>query len=207
MSQPIDCRFTVARGFHLTEAWDRRLRIGAGLEQIEGADCPQSFWRSPTAEELALLTQSAVELESSVCLFGLPTHLRSRWWGLLEQSANALTSGQLPGFDAFANQVVEFLAFKNLPVPQGSCCELVVSGAGERFIPRTTQGRLWGAINPGDEETSIVLVSASGVVLRLLLASGEGCRLPTDYLMAGCWPGEKREPDILLWISLPQLGD
>jgi hypothetical protein len=121
------------------------------------------------------------ELESCVGLFQLPEHLRSEWWKLLEQAAEALEDGRLPGFETFVRQVVEFLAFKDLPVPEGACCEVVVSNPGQRSVhggPETNRPvglrchlapwplaegprgpRLWGGINLGDEETSVVLIN------------------------------------------------
>ena len=124
------------------------------------------------------------ELEASVCLFQLPGHVRSEWWKLLEQSARVLGEGPLAGFELFAGRVGEFLAFKGLPVPAGARCDVVVSKPGQWSVPWRPEvscpvgllwnpapgapwpgseeprgPRLWGGINLGDEETSVVLIN------------------------------------------------
>jgi hypothetical protein len=184
------CRFAVAPHFHLSADWPRRLLVGDGLEEIDGCFFPRPSWRPPTAGELAgLLPNSAEpaipeELEACVCLFHLPTHLRSAWWDLLEQAAGDLGDGCLPGFNTYVSQVVAFLAFKGLPVPDGASCDVVVSQPGQQLVPRELQAnrprglrcslapwapwpgaeepcrpRLWGGINLGDEPTSVVLIN------------------------------------------------
>jgi hypothetical protein len=184
------CRFAVAPHFHLPAEWPRRILVGAGVEEIDRCFYPRATWRPPTADELAVLLRSSddspspEEVESSLCLFQLPGHLRSEWWKLLEQAAGVLGEGRLPGFEAFVNQVVEFLAFKDLPVPEGARCTVVVSRPGQRSVhwgPEASHAgglrcslathapwrgaeewlgpRLWGGINLGDEETSVVLIN------------------------------------------------
>jgi hypothetical protein len=166
-------RFLVAPRFYLPADWPRRLLVGAGVEEAGGWFHPRHSWRPPTADELPLLVQTsgeptpAEDLEDGVCLFQLPGHLRSEWWRLLAQAADVLGGGRLPGFEMFVNQVVEFLAFKDLPVPEGALCEAVVSDPG-RSLPGGLRchlaagaERLWGGINLGDEETSVVLLNLS----------------------------------------------
>jgi hypothetical protein len=184
------CRFAVAPHFHLTADWPRRILVGAGVEEADGSFYPRSTWRPPTADELAVLLHvpdeptSSKEVESSLCLFQVPGHVRSEWWKLLEQSMSVLGEGSLPGFESFVHQVVEFLAFKDLPVPEGARCTVVVSRPGQRSVAwgpgssragglrcnlaahapwREAEGwigpRLWGGINLGDEETSVVLIN------------------------------------------------
>ena len=124
------------------------------------------------------------ELESGLCLFQLPGHLRSVWWELLQQSANDLGSGQLPGFDAFVTQIVDFLAFKELPVPPGAKCDLIVTqressdgidksareqspqlvSSIESMTPSSQIGEqkrsaVWGGINVGDEIASFAVIN------------------------------------------------
>jgi hypothetical protein len=184
------CRFVVAPHFHLLADWPRRLRIGAGMQEADGCFFPHSSWRPPTTDELAVLLgasdrpMSPEELEASVCFFQLPGHLRSEWWQLLEQGAGVLGDGHLPGFETFVSQVVEFLDFKNLPVPEGARCNVVVSNPGQQFVNWAPEAagpvglhcnfapwtpwpgaeelrgsRLWGGINLGDEDTSVVLIN------------------------------------------------
>jgi hypothetical protein len=186
------CRFIVAPHFHLPVDWPRRLLLGAGVDEAAGWFSPKPSWRPPTTEELAVLLRvadaptSPEQLEASLSLFQIPGHLRSTWWKLLEPAAGVLEHGCLPGFEAFVSQVVEFLAFKNLPVPEEARCTLVLSKPGQQFVswgpeahgpgrllcnlapwvpwPGAEQHRWpqpWGGINLGDEETSLVLINLS----------------------------------------------
>lgn len=184
------CRFVVASHFHRPADWPRRLFVGTGVDQCDGRFVPRHDWRPPTDDELSLLVRPAgepltvEEMSACVSLFQLPGHLGVEWWKLLDQSAEALADGRLPGFDAYANQVVEFLAFKELPVPEGARCAVVVSDPARRLVhwgpePNGAGGlccnvaadapwlghekrdwpRLWGGINLGDEDTSVVLMN------------------------------------------------
>jgi hypothetical protein len=255
------CRFVVAPHFHLPAEWPRRLLVGAGVEEVGGCFFPLPSWRPPTNDELALLVRTAdgplpaEELESCVCLFQLPEHLGAEWWRLLEQAADVLGHGRLPGFDTFVSHVSEFLAFKGIPVPAGGRCEAIVSNPAQPFVssgpdaicPRGLRdnlawlsskeqpsSRLWGGINLGDEETSVVLINLSAQQLaaelhgrcpdeppqavsalverflracpdyppvRLILAPGQGYRLPTSGLILDTCLVGKQEPDVLLLIS------
>ena len=202
------CRFIVAPHFHLLADWPGRLLVGAGVQEVDGCFFPHPSWRPPTTDELAVLLGAAdgavspEELEASICLFQLPAHLGSQWWQLLEQSAERLGDGQLLGFEAFVGQVVEFLAFKDLPVPAGARCAVVVNQPGPMPLnwgPESRQPaglgchlaagapwpaeelrwpRLWGAINLGTEETSVVLIN---LLCRQLEAELRR-RLPDQYV-------------------------
>src|SRR5262249_33072609 len=180
-----DCRFAVAPHFHLGADWPQRLLVGAGLEEVDDCFFPAHSWRAPTTDELPLLLRASdgparsEELEACVSLFQLPGHLRSEWWQLLAQAAAVLGDEPLPGFDAFMDRVGEFLAFKRLPLPAYARCEVVVSDPGRRsasagalrcnlapwapwpFAEEDAWPRLWGGINLGDEDTSVVLVNLS----------------------------------------------
>jgi hypothetical protein len=182
------CRFVVAPRFHLPADWPRRLLVGAGVDQTDGGFIPRPSWRSLTTDELAVLVPTSAEpapleeLGSCICLFNLPRHLRAAWWNLLEQAAPVLGDGRVPGLEAFVSQVVDFLAFKDLAVPEGARCDVVVNKPGQPFDchleaefplglpcnPASRSGteepgrrRLWGGINLGDEPTSIVLINLS----------------------------------------------
>jgi hypothetical protein len=216
MSLQPGCRFVVAPHFHLAADWPRRLLVAAGVEEAGGRFLPRRPWRPPAPDELALLVWAAEgplppeELEDCVCLFQLPGHLRSGWWKLLEQAAGSLGDGRLPGFEAFVSQVAEFLAFKALPVPEGARCDMVVSDPGQRLVPGglrwgvPPRPQLWGGINLGDEETSVVLVlrgCSDYPPVRLVLGPGEGCRLPRGGLILDSDLEGKQGPDVLLLIS------
>jgi hypothetical protein len=217
MNLPPRHRFTVAPHFHLPLDWSRRLLIGATAEEAKGWFPRLDVWRPPTSEELRLLVRAPdgptppEELEDCVCLFQLPGHLRSEWWKLLDQGAAVLGKEPLPGFDAFANQMDEFLNFKNLPLPQGARCDVVVTDPametgkqGEGFegaaSPASSE-RLWGGINLADEETSVVLIHPESPPVRLTLGPREGCRLPCSGWVVVGFLGSKQEPGVLLLIS------
>jgi hypothetical protein len=186
------CRLAVAPRFHLPADWTRRLLLGAGVTESEGHFFPEPSWRPPQTNELPLLARgpeeptSPTELAACVCLFQLAGHLRSAWWDLLEQAAEALGDGPLPGFPSFADRVGAFLDFKGIPLPDEARCDVVVSNPGQQLVrwgpaafrpaglvatlaPATPwpEGefqrgpRLWGAINLGDAETSLVLINLS----------------------------------------------
>jgi hypothetical protein len=199
------CRFIVAPHFHMPANWPQRLSVGAGVEETDGCFVPYPSWRPPTTDELAVLVRvsdrptSSEELEASVCLFQLPGHLQSEWWNLLERAAGMLGRCSLPGFEAFVSQVVEFLAFKGLPVPEGARCDVVVSKPGSQSVPWRPEAhapmglrcslapsilwpragelsghQFWGGINLGDEPISVVLINLSWRQLDAALR----CRCP-----------------------------
>jgi hypothetical protein len=183
-------RFVVAPYFHLQADWPLRLLVGAGVEESDRGFIPLNCWRPPSAHELSLLTRvsngptSVEDLDTSVCLFQLPEHLCSAWWKLLDQTSEMRGNGRLPGFDTFVRQIVDYMVFKRLPVPEGASCDVIVGSSGQNFgtwelhAGHTAglrcdmaaaapwpgddgfQGRrLWAGINLGDEETSIVIIN------------------------------------------------
>lgn len=209
------CRVAVAPKFHLEANWPERFGVGVGIEESDGVFFPRGPWRAPTTSELAVLvageppsrslpllgaeapppTESAPD---AVQLFQIPEHLRETWWGLLDEVA--ATGGPLRGFDVFAAQVNEFLAFKRLDAPANARMEAVVTAAGERSIRRSADGRpaglaptvapwaswpivnaaavsrLWGIVNLGDEDTGVVLINLTLSNLATVLAR----RAPAD---------------------------
>ncbi len=190
------CSFVVAPRFHLTLDWPERLLLGVGWEESNGDFFPPASWRPPSDDELAILCEDSVrprstdKLDDAVCLFKLPDHLRMKSWKLLEHAAGTPGDTSAAGFEAFVSQVVDFLAFKGLPLPEGSRCSVVVSNPGQRSVDsRRGTGllfglapwapcpgaedacwlRRWGAINLGDEDTSIVLLNLPSWQLELQL--------------------------------------
>jgi hypothetical protein len=131
------------------------------------------------------------KLEACACLFQLPGHLRSLWWNLFDEAAGAEGAGatgyKAPmALDVFANQVSDFLSFKGQAFPERARCDVVVSQAGQRSVrwdstanrpaglhcslapwcpwPQPEGMRppgLWGVINLGDEDTSLVFLNLS----------------------------------------------
>jgi hypothetical protein len=169
----------VAPNFHLPDAPMGRILVpdGAG-------------WRpSSEKERLALELPGATSdgRGGPVLLFALPRRLRSSFWELLEQG------GEAGRFDAFASDVGRFLAFKQLPPPDGAVFEFVLHGAGGRVEP----GGLWGVVNLGEDP---VLVGLPG--LRVRLAAGEGSRLPEE-IEAEVLSPEGDTPNVLLTVRRP----
>jgi hypothetical protein len=187
----------VAPFFHLSVDWPDRLLVGGGVEKEDGRFVPQLLWHSPTAAELAALCEAAggPEVEHCLCLFALPLHLQSAWWGLVTRSQ--ATAAGLEGFDAFVRDVADLLAFKGLAAPDGACFDLVASQPGQRSIRYSAGGtrpeglafdlspqtgwppgqgrrpaRLWGGINLGDEAVWLVLVNLTAGQINDRLARG-----------------------------------
>jgi hypothetical protein len=176
-------RFTVAPRFHLGGDWSARLQV-----------CSAGSWLAVHGEDISLLTEAASP-DDSICLFRIPDHMRSSFWALLEQTAD-LGTGQLPGFDHFATQLNDFMAFKQFGLPAGARCDLVVSRENRRC------GELWGAINLADEPTSVVFTAAAaGNAVKLILAPGEGFRRPENCSILTSFPGDAQAPDVLLLVN------
>ncbi|MBL8797370.1 MAG: hypothetical protein JNM56_25940 [Planctomycetia bacterium] len=183
------CRFAVAPHFHLPGDWSSRLLIGAGIAEADGGFIPRSSWRPPTAAELSVLVEPPplANLEDVGCLFLLPQHLRAEWWQWLERTHESNKAGaqsaQAP-FSNLAQRIGEFLAFKQLAVPDGARWDAVISDPMQLLTPWCLDGRrfgglrcsvapwaswavtaeppcpcLWGGINLGEEPTSLVVIN------------------------------------------------
>jgi hypothetical protein len=159
------CRLVVAPLFHLPVDWGERLHLGFGVERAGGGLLHRSSWRPPDAGELALLLPDESQplprenLTDCLCLFRLPRHLHATWWRLVAQLNEAGT--MLPGgFDAFALEVGRFLAFKEIPLPEGASLDLLVRQPGHCTLPEKADvSQLWGGINLGDEATSVIFIN------------------------------------------------
>jgi hypothetical protein len=190
------CRLTVAPRFHVQRDWSRRLALGAP-------------WRPPTDGERAGLVREAALGEDGSCedvlLFGLPRHLLAQWHELLERAAASAVE-VLEGFDAFAERVGSFLAFKGLPVPADAACEVLVSAPGQESVSwdgADAPARLWGGVNLGDEADAVVFANLphrDAPPVRLLLGPGEGFRLPERGLLVRGCTVDRPEPSLLLLI-------
>ncbi len=154
-------RFRGAPRFHRAFDWSDRLRLNSGVNAADPALTPQPDWRSPTAQELAILVdeadsgsaQSAERLQT----FSIPTHLQSRWWELAEQMAAGGT-GQPPGYQEFAHEVASFLEFKGLPLPPQCTFDVVLAPSA---MATATPDRLppVALINLGGSPASLIFVN------------------------------------------------
>jgi hypothetical protein len=176
------CPLVVAPSFHLAIDWRQRLLVGAGIDRVGQGHVASGPWRPPDEGELDLLvpTQSLPNSEECLCVFKLPQHLLSAWWQILERSRD-LDVGNLDGFEEYVAKLAEFLAYKNLAVPDGATFELLVSAPGLCSIqrPEANPGLklswakkcpdaikenpnlppLWGGLNLGEEAVSLVLLN------------------------------------------------
>ncbi len=163
----------IAPNFYLDADWAQRLRVPKG-----------AGWRAPTEAEQAAMV-GAESLPERVSLFVLPAHLRSAFWSMLQQQAEA----EGGDFVAFAAEVARFLAFKQLATPTGAVLELVAQGTDGTLATHA----LWGMMNLGEDPLTLAWPT-----LRLELRAGEGCRLPRALPAVVLPPAA--EPHLLLVV-------
>jgi len=99
-------------------------------------------------------------------------------------------------FVSFADEMRQFLAFKELPPPTDAVFELLVQDVGGEV----DTARLWSLVNFGDEP---LLLAWPGV--RLRLDPGGGCRLDAGFPPGVVPPVE--EPTVLLAIRTGPAAD
>jgi hypothetical protein len=178
---------TVAPHFHLPGAWSDRLWVNSGVEARDQYFFPRADWRPPAREELVLLTNDGTPAapdglwREALSLFHVPEHLRRSWWELAARQGSP-AGVDAEGFQAFLRGVVDFCRFKGLPLLPMCAFDVVVNAperastrvdaaagclAGLAFdLPPTcsvplAEGtpRPLGAVNLGDEATSLVLLN------------------------------------------------
>jgi hypothetical protein len=173
--------FALAPNFQSGGGWTDRLLVAE-----------RDGWRAPREDELAGLVAPDPLAEGAVCLFVMPGHLRAKFWAMLGEEAAEGTGD----FIGFAEEVRQFLTFKELPPPADAVFELVVQDVGGEV---KTAG-LWSLVNFSDEP---VLLAWPGV--RLSLTPGAGCRLDFGFPPAVVPPAE--EPAALLAIRIGAAAD
>jgi hypothetical protein len=187
-----DLRLCVAERFHVRAAWNERLALSSGVARAAAGFVPAEPWRPLEPSELDLLlapTQRAAEAaddtRAEVQLLVLPRHLREAFWHEVEQTTAADAAGVASSSDAlsgFAMALVDFLRFKELPLPERALCAVVAaredspttrreprSGAprGLEFDREGNEGgRLRLATNLGDESTYLTLLGLTAPALR-----------------------------------------
>jgi hypothetical protein len=172
------CQVIVAPNFHLSGALADRLLVAEG-----------DAWRAPSEGDLAAIIPTDAtrdDLGRLILLFALPVHLRSSFWLMMENSEPS------DDFDAFAEEMANFLAFKQLQPPERAVIESVLHLSGS-----INPVGLWAVVNMGDDS---VLVGLPG--LRLRLESGEGCRL-SEGVSAEVLPTASEVPAVLLLVRRP----
>jgi hypothetical protein len=194
---------TVAPHFQLPGAWPDRLRVNSGVEARGEHFFPRADWRLPAPDELALLATDGGAPSASdgfrreaLSLFHVPGHLRRLWWDLAARQGNP--AGIDPeGFQAFLRGVVDFCRFKGLPLLPSCAFDLVVTAPGRASTrvdasagclaglafdlpptcplpPAEGTTRPLGAVNLGDEVTSLVLLNLPAARLRDRLRTAPG---------------------------------
>jgi hypothetical protein len=166
--------FAIAANFQMSGGWTDRLLVAEG-----------GGWRAPRADELAALVAETPRADGAACLFVVPGHLRAKFWSMLSEEAAEGTGD----FIGFANEMRQFLAFKELPPPANAVFELLVQDVGGEV----DTARLWSLINFGDEP---LLLAWPGI--RLWLDPGGGCRLNAGPPPVVVPPTE--EPNVVLAI-------
>lgn len=179
-------RLGVAPRFHLPVDWVERVRLGSGLQWREGILLPRGPWRTTTAEEAAALGEGPEP--AAAWMLTLPHHLADRWWGLLQRRHEA-GSGPLVGFDEFSRAVCEFLAFKQVPIPDLAVCDLLVGAPGQAAVRLDGGGGVGLACNVPAATT---WPAGDGAPLRprLVVNLGED---PAAVLLGGPLPDRRED--------------
>ena len=173
--------FAIAANFHSSGGWMDRLLVPEGVG-----------WRAPREDELAVLVAETPHADGVACLFVIPGHLRAKFWDMLGEEAAEGTGD----FVSFAEEMRQFLAFKELPPPADAVFELLVQDVGGEV---DTAG-LWSLLNLDDEP---LLLAWPGI--RLRLDPGTGCRFDTGFPPGVVPPTE--EPNVLLVIRTGPAND
>ncbi len=150
--------FAIAPHFQCKGSWTDRLLVAEG-----------EVWRAPDDNELAnLIVKEPSDAETlCACLFTVPVHMRTRFWAMLQDEAEAGDGD----FVAFSVDLANFLTFKNMTPPKDPVCELLIQEAAGSLDMKD----VWALINVGEEP---VLLAWPQQQLRL--NPGEGCRLALD---------------------------
>jgi len=198
----------VAARFHVRSRWAERLCLNGGIERVDAGLHPRADWRPPTADELSMLVDEAPPgvnpLRTNV--LAIPAWLRTAWWDHVDQT----------GYERFASDVLEFLRFKDLPLPPLCEIEVTVSRPDQTrtHLHDVTKAAPLAVVNLGDEASHIILsnlppsamadrsVEARSAypLVRIRLDPGEGLCFPPCGVICDGWTREKRELDVVLTI-------
>jgi len=198
----------VAARFHVRSRWADRLRLNSGIERVGAGLHPRADWRPPTADELSVLVDEAPPGVNPLRtnLLAIPARLRAAWWEHVDQA----------GYERFASELLEFLRFKDLPLPVLCAIEVTVSRpdqTGTRFHEANKAAPL-AVVNLGDEASHIVMSNlpppamadrffearSAYPLVRIHLDPGEGLWFPSCDVICDGSTREKRELDVLLTI-------
>lgn len=222
---PLAFRLAVAPRFHLRAEWSQRLQANDGIEvDAAGTLWPRPRWRELSqAEEARWVGEGAA---GDALLFNLPNHLRASWWSAVEGMEPGGADGG--AYQTFVARTVEFLTFKQRPLPSQCAFDVRVGRPGLRSTRADAPGlgfdapaaarRTLAWVNLGDEATHLVLVPVAGVhdmealrrhaatspdhpLLRLRLEPGEGLWFPAAPLARDGDTIDKLDLDAILVLS------
>jgi hypothetical protein len=151
--------------FHIEAAWPERLSLNSGIAFDDRHVYPRTDWRPPSQAELDLLTTSSVDPKDAIQLFSIPDRLRTQWWLLAAESSSEV-SLEGPAFRKFANDVHEYLHFKQLPLSSECAFEMILTAPGQPSTQLDAGGLLeqpatvlLGGINFSDEAASVIFLN------------------------------------------------
>ena len=198
----------VAARFHVRSRWAERLCLNGGIERVDAGLHPRADWRPPTADELSMLVDEAPPGANPLRtnLLAIPAWLRTAWWDHVDQT----------GYERFASDVLEFLRFKDLPLPPLCEIEVTVSRPDETRtrLHEATKAAPLVVVNLGDEASHIIMSNlppaattgrsydarSTYPLMRIRLDPGEGLWFPPCGVICDGWTREKRELDVVLTI-------
>jgi len=186
-------RLALAPRFVLARPWPGRLERNGGVELDRGAGRahPRDDWQPLDDGALAALVaevpgRDGVLPPTHLGLLQLPERLRQAWWAQAER--NGVLPGTGVGCDRVFSEMVAFLRFKRLPLPERASLEVAVSapglrstrvgpdgalqglGFGDRPVTADAPGQLpLGLVNLGDEASFVVLLEHPPVTLAARL--------------------------------------
>ncbi len=166
--------FAIAANFHVSGGWLDRLLVAEN-----------AGWRAPREDELAPFVTDAPRADGAFLLFAVPAHMSARFWAMLNEQAAEGTGD----FITFAGDLRQFLAFKELPLPDDAAFELLAQDTGGQV---NTAG-LWALVNFGDEPLHLDWPD-----VRLRLGPGEGCRIDPRFPPGVAPPAD--EPNVMVAI-------
>lgn len=152
--------------FHIDGAWSERLSINSGTVIDDGHLYPRTNWRSPTQAELDLLTTESASSGELILLFSIPDHLQAQWWSLASESVGeAGLEGET--FKKFANDILDYLLFKKMPLPPECRFEVILTAPGQPSARVNAVGllgdlaasALLGGINLSDEDAYVIFLN------------------------------------------------
>jgi hypothetical protein len=190
----------VAPRFAVAVAWTERLEQNGGVEIEDARVLPRDDWKPVEESTLGglvdeLVGHDAVLPPTHLGLVQLPDRLRRAWWTEAERSGGVDKDGA--GFERLFSELVEFLRFKRLPLPERVVLEVAVSAPGLSSTRTGTDGtplglgfgdraaagafparQPVGLVNLGDEESFVVLLPLPPATLaaRLETAGERGTR-------------------------------